>query len=115
MTKTDFDFNTPMCAVNGCSELSVDIHELAGGKTANKKVGDRATCINNHIQLPLCRDCHNKYESDKKQSFITGCDILDIDAEYTRLAINNYDRTALSFIKSKCIEYYDINYGLSLK
>jgi hypothetical protein len=107
----DFNFNTPVCAYQ-CTDLASEIHELLGGRTANKKVGDRATCIKNHIQLPLCRKHHSYFESKKKESFIIGCEILGIENYSTYRAVQEKDEIALAKIKEKTTLYYKNKYGV---
>ena len=114
MTKNDFNFTTPRCAHLNCYKMAGDIHELIGGMSNKKGNSDRDKCIKYHIQLPLCRECHNLYGSNKKY-FTIGCEILEIDSFTTWRAIHEKDEITLEKIKLQCIEFYKKIYGLDLK
>lgn len=114
MKKKDFFPDTPKCAYTMCHEMAGDVHELAGGMCSKKGKGDRDLCIKNHIQLPLCRNHHLYMEKSKKYLFDKGCEIMGLDSDFTRLAINTVDVDMLREVQKQAIKFYRERYGLIL-
>jgi len=106
MKKNNFT-SPPSC--HHCGAPATELHEVWSGRYR------RDVCIKYHFQVPLCRQCHDIYHSNIKESTRAVCIKWKVDQYKIRLAIEENNDIILSEYSEKILaEYWRVNYEINI-
>ena len=106
MVKTDFN-TIPAC--HCCNKPSTELHEVIPGRV------NRNICIKYHLQVLLCRACHDRHHTNIPESVEAICNSWGIDRYRLNMAVKLGQVKKLQEISDHIIiNYWRKNYDVNI-